>query len=187
MLKHKLMWGLTAGVLVTLAVLIMLFQRHTEALPFELTWQPEDADWAVIVKAPEGHFFQPETLLALRQLERQLQSLKGSAEPLKVEAITNHGFTLDASDTLLQLIPEPVPVGVGMLSAIADVANTQPRVMQRLLSADWTHASLLVTGLSQEAFNAGHRSRLIALLAEEPWAEQWLCWQPLQCEPINHN
>lgn len=177
-------WGLV--VLITVITSVALRLKSPDPLPFELSWDPQQVAWAIVLKVEGGHIFRTDPLVRLRQLERELQDLIDVAS-LQIETITNTAFRETPNGPVIPLIPEPVPIGVGMLSAIADRANQQPEVIERLLSSDWHYVSLLISGAAPESLSVSQRERLKTLLHTPTWSAQWVCRQPNQCELITHN
>lgn len=177
-------WGLV--VLITVITSVALRLKSPDPLPFELSWDPQQVAWAIVLKVEGGHIFRTDPLVRLRQLERELQDLIDVAS-LQIETITNTAFRETPNGPVIPLIPEPVPIGVGMLSAIADRANQQPEVIERLLSSDWYYVSLLISGAAPESLSVSQRERLKTLLHTPTWSAQWVCRHPNQCELITHS
>jgi len=169
------------------AALLWLRNQPAEPIPFDLSWNSNRVDIALVVASSDGHFLRTEPLIELRQIERQLMQQWQPEGAMIIEAITNHWWVSEPSGNLMQLIAEPVPVGVGILSAIAERAEAEPEVIGRLLSADWQYASILMTGSAEHPISTDQHQSIKDLVLRGSWAQSWLCTSPQECTPITHN
>jgi len=182
-----LKWILIALGGAALAAVLWLRSLPNEPLPFELSWNTNTVEVAIVVAAADGHFFRTEALTELRQLEQQFIELGQPEGTMVVEAMTNYWWLAQPSDALMPLIAEPVPKGVGMLSAIAERAQQEPEIMGRLLSPDWEYASLLLIGSAAQPIHPDQEPLIRALVKAGNWAQSWLCTSPQACEVIQDN
>lgn len=190
---HPLVWLLAIACVATVIAILVWPRPDRDCTGFQSAWEQLPETSSAFLSRPDGRgvviLYQPEddnvfshhSLVLLRTLHQQLEARMLYAEDtpvLRVYSLSNTYISLpDQSPQRLELlIPEPVPIGAGVLNALANRASEHEVLVWQLFSPDWSYGTL---NLQTEPMEPGADSLLAVveslqdILESEPYASHF--------------